>query len=153
MSEPTRPTCATCAYYDPDAPTLEYPNRPAAYTIPYPVTVHGLCRRGHQGQPHRKPDEWCGEHQDFPAYLAALKPAPDPPPGELAESIRELNLSVRAMNILEAEGIGTIGDLIAKPLWAVENLRGFGPTCLYDLRRALAGRNLKLKNDPWRPMV
>src|SRR6185312_2650940 len=27
MSEPTRPTCATCAYYDPDAPTLEYPNR------------------------------------------------------------------------------------------------------------------------------
>lgn len=46
-----RPACSTCGYFD---------------------GRYGKCRRS--PAPHdRMPDEWCGEHQDFPDYLASLK--------------------------------------------------------------------------------
>lgn len=46
-----RPCCGTCGYYDAD---------------------DDRCRK----DPHaldRKPSDWCGQHTDFPDYLASLK--------------------------------------------------------------------------------
>lgn len=46
-----RPCCATCGYFD---------------------GRYGKCRRSPLAL-DRVPDEWCGEHPDFPDYLASLK--------------------------------------------------------------------------------
>ncbi len=83
-----RPTCVTCPYWDTDAYDDE--------DEPEQLGKRGLCRRlpprviGNDSTCH--PDsywfEWCGEHPDFPAYLASLKqPATFPDPDTIdAES-------------------------------------------------------------------
>lgn len=75
MSEPQRPTCATCAYYDltTKASNPMPQNLPPAHPGgPHPWGYTCVCRKS-PCLPRRSPEDWCAVHQDFPAYLAALK--------------------------------------------------------------------------------
>lgn len=47
-----RPTCRTCGYHD------------------HAVSA---CNRGPVPRPGKVPDDWCGEHPDFPDYLKSLR--------------------------------------------------------------------------------
>lgn len=78
-----RPTCKTCAYYDAEAKTTVYMPGAGGYSLPGgPLTIEkkGACKR-HWGAPsHKLPDDWCGDHHDFPAYIASLKQDGQPNP-------------------------------------------------------------------------
>ncbi len=67
-----RPTCATCAYWD-DA------TGDCHRLAPLPVWVENFPNEGNTHQviwPETEPDDWCGEHPDFPAYIQSRqKPA------------------------------------------------------------------------------
>ena len=68
-----RPTCSTCHAYDPVATSLIYPPNPGNYcVIQYPVEAKGICRRSHDAQPHRGPDDWCCEHQCWKGWIDHL---------------------------------------------------------------------------------
>lgn len=64
-----RPTCRTCPYFLPDKEPMP-----------------GDCRKGppdREGDwPPVLPDEWCGEHPDFPLYLASQAAQCEPAPAE-----------------------------------------------------------------------
>jgi hypothetical protein len=87
-----RPTCGTCPYWDlEDGETqglcLRYPPR----LVPDAIGTPGLGVRAcygangnaemvalfqinsEQTNPATSPDYWCGEHPDFPAYIASIK--------------------------------------------------------------------------------
>lgn len=57
-----RPTCKTCPYYD----AIIEMGAPAIKKI-------GGCRWDPNLIPHKRTDEWCGQHPDFPEYIAGLK--------------------------------------------------------------------------------
>jgi len=63
---------------------------------------------------------------------------------ELAKSVRELDLSVRASNALEGNGIDTLGDLIARTEADLLKLRNFGATTLKEVTTRLEALGLKL---------
>ena len=74
-----RPTCKTCPYYDAEAMTLHYPpNRGNPMIMIAPKNVQGICKLTPLGT-HKTPEDWCGEHPDFPAYIASLIPQPEFP--------------------------------------------------------------------------
>ena len=56
-----RPTCATCPYWEP--PKVGR------------TRAEGLCRRFAPREEHAPmlPDEWCGDHPDFPAWIASRR--------------------------------------------------------------------------------
>jgi hypothetical protein len=80
-----RPMCRTCPYWCtlqpkfPDRETLLEVSRTPDWIDAAQkagVEVLGDCRR--HPQTPTKPKgvtEWCGEHPDFPAYIAATRPA------------------------------------------------------------------------------
>lgn len=80
---PERPTCGTCPYWegcgneldDPDASPEGVCHRfPAVFIGPGPK-LDGDCSQccpETWSQPWTYDRYWCGEHPDFPAYLAAL---------------------------------------------------------------------------------
>lgn len=71
-----RPTCKTCPYYDPTAETRVYDvgtYDTFTYNHNSPRKVIGVCKRRSHAGPHSKPDDWCGQHPDFPVYIAGLK--------------------------------------------------------------------------------
>lgn len=94
MSDPERPSCRTCPYWDVDNPHFDMLDGEGKLTYPElwrraledGRPIDGQCRRFPR---HAAPDDdrhfavhdwpattdydWCGEHPDFPAYLAALK--------------------------------------------------------------------------------
>jgi hypothetical protein len=95
-SQPERPTCETCPYYDAglQIETYRWPTLPVTSSAcPSGATVieSGACRR-REGMPlHKTPDDWCGEHTDFPEYVESLKPRPAPgtlDPGKLSVRAR-----------------------------------------------------------------
>ncbi len=61
--------------------------------------------------------------------------------------IAALDLSVRASNSLEAEGIQTIGDLVGRSHDDLMNLPNFGRTSLREITRKLEEMNLRLGMD------
>jgi hypothetical protein len=81
-----RPTCKTCPYWDQNAiveiidPQWSYSVTSSAYPFGQKIAVTGVCKRHAITQGHRTSIDWCGEHPDFPAYLAALRADPAPPP-------------------------------------------------------------------------
>lgn len=63
---------------------------------------------------------------------------------KLNMSLAELELSVRATNCLESEGITTVRELVAKDDDALLKVRNFGETTLREVREKLKRHNLNL---------
>lgn len=63
---------------------------------------------------------------------------------KLSQSLAELNLSVRATNCLESEGINTVRDLVTRTEDQLLQVRNFGDTTLIEVRERLAGIGLRL---------
>ncbi|HXG11462.1 MAG TPA: DNA-directed RNA polymerase subunit alpha C-terminal domain-containing protein [Gemmataceae bacterium] len=78
--------------------------------------------------------------------LRALKIYGDAPnPFEM--SIAELELSVRATNCLESEGITTVSDLCNHSPDDLLEIRNFGETALAEVRNKLAEHGLRLRGE------
>lgn len=63
---------------------------------------------------------------------------------KLDMSIQELELSVRALNCLEAADIATLGELVGKSEADLLKVRSFGKTSLREVKRKLADMSLSL---------
>lgn len=63
---------------------------------------------------------------------------------KLNRSLAELNLSVRATNCLESEGINTVRDLVTRTDDQLLQVRNFGETTLQEVRDRLIAIGLKL---------
>ena len=63
---------------------------------------------------------------------------------KLNQSLAELNLSVRATNCLEAEGITTVRDLVSRTEDQLLQVRNFGETTLNEVRNRLQAIGLRL---------
>lgn len=63
---------------------------------------------------------------------------------KLGRSLAELNLSVRATNCLESEGINTVRDLVGRTEEQLLQVRNFGETTLQEVRDRLGAINLRL---------
>lgn len=63
---------------------------------------------------------------------------------KLNQSLAELNLSVRATNCLESEGINTIRDLVSRSEDQLLQVRNFGETTLVEVRERLSVIGLRL---------
>ncbi|MCA9116360.1 MAG: DNA-directed RNA polymerase subunit alpha [Planctomycetaceae bacterium] len=63
---------------------------------------------------------------------------------KLGQSLAELNLSVRATNCLESEGINTVRDLVGRAEDDLLQVRNFGETTLQEVRERLSAIGLRL---------
>jgi DNA-directed RNA polymerase subunit alpha len=63
---------------------------------------------------------------------------------KLNMSLAELELSVRATNCLESEGIATVRDLISRNDEELLEVRNFGETTLREVKQKLTERGLTL---------
>ena len=63
---------------------------------------------------------------------------------KLNQSLAELNLSVRATNCLESEGINTVRDLVTKSEEQLLQVRNFGETTLVEVRERLSTIGLRM---------
>jgi len=63
---------------------------------------------------------------------------------KLNQSLAELNLSVRATNCLESEGINTVRDLVSRSEDQLLQVRNFGETTLVEVRERLGSIGLRL---------
>src|SRR6202011_4879104 len=63
---------------------------------------------------------------------------------KLNMSLAELELSVRATNCLESEGITTVRDLVIRTDEELLEVRNFGETTLREVKNKLAERGLHL---------
>lgn len=63
---------------------------------------------------------------------------------KLGMSLAELNLSVRATNCLESEGIGSVRELVSRTEDQLLQVRNFGETTLTEVRERLTGIGLRL---------
>lgn len=63
---------------------------------------------------------------------------------KLSMSLAELNLSVRATNCLESEGINTVRDLVGRSEDQLLQVRNFGETTLHEVRERLQEHGLSL---------
>jgi DNA-directed RNA polymerase subunit alpha len=63
---------------------------------------------------------------------------------KLGRSLAELNLSVRATNCLESEGINTVRDLVGRTEDQLLQVRNFGETTLNEVRERLQAIGLRL---------
>ena len=63
---------------------------------------------------------------------------------KLNQSLAELNLSVRATNCLESEGINTVRDLVGKSEDQLLQVRNFGETTLVEVREQLGEIGLRM---------
>ena len=63
---------------------------------------------------------------------------------KLTRSLAELNLSVRATNCLESEGINTVRDLVGRTEEQLLQVRNFGETTLQEVKDRLHAIGLRL---------
>ena len=70
-----------------------------------------------------------------------LRPPPAP------ETVRELDLSVRASNCLEAAGITLVSDLVKRSETDMGTLPNFGRTSLKEIKRKLADHGLRFRDE------
>lgn len=63
---------------------------------------------------------------------------------KLGQSLAELNLSVRATNCLESEGITSVRDLVTRTEDQLLTVRNFGETTLFEVRERLGEIGLRL---------
>lgn len=69
------------------------------------------------------------------------------------QSLAELNLSVRATNCLESEGINTIRDLVSRTEDQLLQVRNFGETTLIEVRERLGVIGLRLGMKAGKPLL
>jgi DNA-directed RNA polymerase subunit alpha len=62
----------------------------------------------------------------------------------LNQSLAELNLSVRATNCLESEGITSVRDLVGRTEDHLLQVRNFGETTLTEVKERLTSLGLRL---------
>ena len=62
----------------------------------------------------------------------------------LSKPIDSLNLSVRAKNSLDSDGVKTVRDLVVRTEDDLMNLRNFGSTSLEEVKSKLRENNLTL---------
>ena len=62
----------------------------------------------------------------------------------LAMPVGKLELTVRAMNVLDKEGIKTLGELVKRTDDEIANMRNVGKKCLTEIQEKLHDYNLKL---------
>lgn len=62
----------------------------------------------------------------------------------LAMPVEKLELTVRAMNVLDKEGIRTLGELVKKTEDEIANMRNVGKKCLTEIQEKLQEYNLSL---------
>lgn len=150
-----KPMCKTCPYheYDEHATGDHYCMRHA----PSPIQND---EPGDTTFTHWPPidieTDWCGEHPNFPAYLASLKPQPEDSGITLRQALESRGiheLSMRAINALENKKIvgGEDNPFLDRPLTSInehelmKNLRNFGMTSALEFRRwresIMAGQN------------
>ena len=79
-----------------------------------------------------------------PAEAAAPEPVDHELDRKLNMSLAELELSVRATNCLESEGITTVRDLVIRTDEELLEVRNFGETTLREVKNKLAERGLYL---------
>ncbi|GAB4147947.1 MAG: DNA-directed RNA polymerase subunit alpha [Planctomycetaceae bacterium] len=74
---------------------------------------------------------------------------------KLNQSLAELNLSVRATNCLESEGINTVRDLVTRSEEQLLQVRNFGETTLQEVRERLSliGLRMGMKVPSSTPML
>lgn len=79
-----RPTCKTCPYWDAFDDRDGYKDLPIGHPVRNDDNIMYDCHRHSPSAKNVNSDpqwpvtdgvNWCGEHPDFPAYLAALKQA------------------------------------------------------------------------------
>jgi DNA-directed RNA polymerase subunit alpha len=80
--------------------------------------------------------------------LASSEPVAGDASGALDQPIRELDLSVRASNCLDAENIRTIRQLVKMREQDLLELRNFGQTSLREVKKKLGERGLALAGSP-----
>jgi hypothetical protein len=101
MSKPSKPTCASCPYYD-----TSYANGDGSLCRRHaPRWIFGADRYmdGSDDVAMIKPTAFCGEHPDFPAWLAAqAKPDADTEPG-LVSTVGALEIALAGRKTAEAE--------------------------------------------------
>jgi MoxR-like ATPase len=85
--------------------------------------------------------------QDAAAFVAAAFGYQTQSPARPAVTIDDLDLSVRLTNVLAAEGIDTIEQLLAYPVAQLLEIRNFGPNQLGELREKLQLHGLTLTGD------
>jgi DNA-directed RNA polymerase subunit alpha len=85
---------------------------------------------------------------DEPIEIGSVRPAGDAVDadleGKLNMSLAELELSVRATNCLETEGIQTVRDLVMRTPDELLEVRNFGDTTLREVQAKLSERGLSL---------
>jgi DNA-directed RNA polymerase subunit alpha len=83
--------------------------------------------------------------EDLPNELAAQRDTVDPElETKLNMSLAELELSVRATNCLESEGITTVRELVQRDDEKLLTVRNFGETTLREVREKLKKYGLHL---------
>ena len=93
-------------------------------------------RRGRDAQPDHAVAAY-----DFDVLMAAPG-AGDDLRKKLAMPISALDLSVRASNALETEGIQTVGELVSKTEDELVKLKNFGRTSLREVEKKLQAMDL-----------
>jgi len=66
---------------------------------------------------------------------------------EMSMRVRDLCLSRRPSNVFAKAGIDTVGQLIDLTAGDLMRFKGFGTTCLNEVRGKLSERGFKLKGD------
>jgi DNA-directed RNA polymerase subunit alpha len=84
--------------------------------------------------------------QEAPTPIQEVKHLgrPEIPESKLSMPIIALDLSARASHCLEAEGLKTVGDLLAKSEKELLDMRNFGKVTLQELTEKLAGHGLEI---------
>jgi len=93
---------------------------------------------------YAEPGPEMGVDQDKPDLIVGGEPIDHELERKLNMSLAELELSVRATNCLESEGITTVRDLVIRTDEELLEVRNFGETTLREVKSKLAERNLHL---------
>jgi len=67
---------------------------------------------------------------------------------QFSQPIEALNLSVRSYNCLKREGVHTIGELLTRSEADLMDIRNFGQKSIDEVKDALTGLGLNLKDSP-----
>jgi DNA-directed RNA polymerase subunit alpha len=67
---------------------------------------------------------------------------------QFSQPIEALNLSVRSYNCLKREGVHTIGELLTRSEADLMDIRNFGQKSIDEVKDALGGLGLNLKDSP-----
>jgi len=140
-----RPTCRTCPYWDsggeedsgicrkscPKTAKPQYEGDYSAFPV-WPITLD---------------TEWCGEHPDFPAYLASLKKPPESTDSTEWRAYRG-ELSVRAIKTLTKLDVATLEGIAKLDYRDIMEIQNCGMSTVCEIRKFLA----KHGHDPAWPI-